>query len=242
MTVCCVRVRRDRGADSGVGLRRARRGAAACGDPPRTAARIRRRFLAGAAARTGVVLLVGQSGWLREWDRRPPPMMLLLVAILGLGVLIARSTAGDRLARGLSLPALVALQGFRLPLELLMHETAAAGIMPAQMTYSGLNFDIVSGVTAIGLAAWMTIRTAPRGVVVAWNVLGLVLLANIVTIAVLSTPTFAVFGEEPGRLNTFVTRPPYVLLPAIMVLAAWAGHLVVFRALAARPGVSPRRP
>jgi hypothetical protein len=62
-----------------------------------------------------------------------------------------------------------------------------------------------------------------------WNVLGLLLLVNIVTIAIVSTPRFAAFG--PDRLNTFITYPPFVWLPAVMVLAALAGHLVIFRAL-----------
>jgi len=49
------------------------------------------------------------------------------------------------------------------------------------------------------------------------------------TVAVRSTPVFASFGA--GRLNLFVMRMPDTLLPAVMVLAAWAGHLIVFRAL-----------
>ena len=69
-----------------------------------------------------------------------------------------------------------------------------------------------------------------------WNVLGFLLLANIVIVAMLSTPRFRVFGED--RLNVFVTYTPFVWLPAVMVLAALAGHLVIFRALlASRPAV-----
>ena len=64
----------------------------------------------------------------------------------------------------------------------------------------------------------------------AWNVGGLILLVNIVAVAILSTPTFAAFG--PDRLNVFVFYPPFVWLPAVLVLAALAGHLIVFRALA----------
>ena len=63
--------------------------------------------------------------------------------------------------------------------------------------------------------------------------MGLALLVNVVTVAVLSTPLFAYFGEE--RLNVFVTYPPFVWLPAVMVLAAFAGHLLVFRALHVSP-------
>jgi hypothetical protein len=51
-------------------------------------------------------------------------------------------------------------------------------------------------------------------------------------IAVVSTPLIQAFG--PGRLNTWVAHPPYVWLPAVMVLVAWSGHLVIWRALRAR--------
>ena len=58
---------------------------------------------------------------------------------------------------------------------------------------------------------------------------GLTLVELIVTVAILSTPRFAAFGPE--RLNLFVTYPPFVWLPAVLVLAALAGHLIIFRAL-----------
>jgi hypothetical protein len=93
-------------------------------------------------------------------------------------------------------------------------------------------------VTAILLALWLRFGRPPRAIVRAWNLLGLLLLVNIVSVAVLSTPIFARFGAAPDRLNTFVTEVPYVLLPAVLVLAAWAGHLVIFRALSLRPASS----
>ena len=212
------------------------RATAACGYSPSVARGIRSRFRAGALIWSALVLLLAASGVLGQWERRPPPFVLVVVSIAVLGVVIARSSIGDRLSRGLPLASLVGLQAFRLPLELLMHQTALAGVMPEQMTYSGRNFDIITGITAVLLAIWLRAGRAPRSLVVAWNVIGLLLLANIVTVAVLSTPQFAAFGSTPDRINTFVTRPPYVLLPAVMVLAAWAGHLVVFRALARRAG------
>jgi small-conductance mechanosensitive channel len=97
------------------------------------------------------------------------------------------------------------------------------------MTYSGRNFDILTGITAALLGAWLLRRPAPRWVIGAWNVLGLVLLANVVTIAVLSTPLFAAFG--PDRVLTLVTYPPFIWLPAVLVLAALMGHILVWRCL-----------
>ena len=104
--------------------------------------------------------------------------------------------------------------------------------MPVQMSYSGRNFDIVTGVTAIAVALLVWSRRAGRGLVSTWNILGLTLLANVVTVAILGTPRFHYFGPE--HLNVWVTHPPFVWLPAVMVLAALAGHLMIFRALAVR--------
>ena len=118
-----------------------------------------------------------------------------------------------------------------------MHRAHTEGLMPVQMSYSGLNFDIVTGSTAAMLAVTMAVRPVPLWIVTAWNWLGLGLLINIMTVALLSTPTFARFGQD--RLNVWVFYMPYVLLPAVMVLAALAGHLVVFRALSFRAASRP---
>jgi hypothetical protein len=92
---------------------------------------------------------------------------------------------------------------------------------------------VLTGITAIVVAFLVARGLAGRRLVVAWNIAGLALLVNVVTIAILSTPVFRYFGD--AGLNVFVTYPPFVWLPAVMVLAALAGHLLIFRAVALRP-------
>ena len=104
------------------------------------------------------------------------------------------------------------------------------GALPVQMTFEGLNFDVVSGLSARALGAILWRGRLPRWVVLAWNVIGLALLLNIVVIAVLSMPTrLRVFAAEPP--NVLVAEPPFVLLPPVLVQAALFGHLLVFRRL-----------
>jgi hypothetical protein len=184
---------------------------------------------AGAAAWLGLTWALAASGVLRRFDATPPPFAPFVVAITVLGVAIAFSPVGTRLVRGWSLAALVSVQAFRLPLELVMHRAYEDGVMPVQMSYSGWNFDVVTGISAAILGVALSRWRVPRWVVGLWNVVGLLLLLNVVTIAVLSTPLFRVFGDD--RLNTFVAWPPFVWLPAVLVVAAWAGHLLVFRKL-----------
>lgn len=164
----------------------------------------------------------------------PPPTMLLLFPIVfGLAFGIALSPLGRRIALGLPIAVLVGYQGFRIVVELLMHRAYVEGLMPVQMSYSGRNFDILTGITAVALGIWLAVsRREPRGLVFAWNTLGLALLVNILVVALLSTPTpMRVFMNEPA--NVWISRAPWVWLPAVLVLAALCGHVLVYRRLAA---------
>ena len=109
--------------------------------------------------------------------------------------------------------------------------------MPAQMSYSGLNYDIVSGITAGVLGVTLALVGLPTWIVAAWNLMGFALLVNIVTVAILSMPIIRWFGDD--RLATFVAYPPFVWLPAVLVAAALTGHLLVWRALWMRRAVTP---
>jgi len=78
--------------------------------------------------------------------------------------------------------------------------------------------------------AWAVYRRlGGRRLVLAWNLLGSLLLLNVVVIAIVSTPLISLFG--PDLLNTWVMVPPFVWLPAVMVLMAFSGHLLIARAL-----------
>jgi hypothetical protein len=203
--------------------------ARAAGDTEAVARRRAILTAAGAAVWMTATWLVADSGALRQWHVLPPPLMLLVIAITALAARLAFGPSGRRIAAHLPLTLLVGVQGFRLPLELAMHDLAARGIMPPQMTYTGWNFDIATGATAIVVAILIAAGRGSRGLVLAWNVLGLALLTNVVVIAIVSTPTFGAFRPHD---NVFVTYPPFVWLPAVMVLAALAGHLLIFRAIA----------
>jgi hypothetical protein len=206
-------------------------------EPPDTRRRALLVVAIGGTTWLAVTWFAAASGVLRLWDTMPPPFLILLIGILGVTFALGGTTHGGRLARGLPLWVLVGIQGFRLPLELAMHLMYQRGIMPVQMSYSGRNFDIVTGITALVVAALLYTGRAGRGLVFAWNVLGLLLVVNVATVGVLSTPAFRLFGDD--RLNTWITYPPFIWLPAVMVVMALSGHLVVFRALAARKRIDP---
>ena len=164
----------------------------------------------------------------------PVPTALLLFAVSFAGsVWLSRSALGSLLANQLPVAWLVGHQAFRIVVELLLHQAHAEGVIGVQMTYLDRNFDVVSGVGGLLLGLVLLGRQLPHWLLLTWNWLGLALLVNIVTIAILSAPTpFRVFVEGPP--NVFVTQVPFVWLPVVLVQAALVGHLLLFRRLSAR--------
>ena len=96
------------------------------------------------------------------------------------------------------------------------------------MTWTGTNFDILPGLSALLLCPFAD-RLKPRSLQ-AWNVAMAVVLVFTVVTAILAGPTpFRQIGGEPP--NVFVARFPFVWLPGVLVTSAWLGHIVLFRRL-----------
>lgn len=146
----------------------------------------------------------------------------ILVVSVGLGL----SPVGARLAAGVPLAALVGFQAFRLPLELVLHEWAAQGTIPGTMTWTGQNWDIVSGIVAL-LAAPLAGRY-PGAARIA-NIIGGALLLNVIRVAVMSSPLPFGWGQQPPLL--LALHLPYALIGPVCVGGALFGHVVLTRRL-----------
>lgn len=202
-------------------------------------------LLGAIAAWQALMAGLALAGYFSRFDQ-PGRALPTVGASVALALWLARRPLGaDAGAIGrwlLAAPpwAWVALQGFRLPLELLLHSLHTRGVIGRQMTLEGANFDIAIGASALPLVAWMAWRAhrgrpVPAAAVVGWNLLGLALLLNIVVVAVLSVPfPFQLFTAEPA--NRVVAGFPFVWQPTLLVPLALLGHVVSLRrALLAGP-------
>ena len=196
-------------------------------------AQTRRRTIVVAAtlaAWLALTTILAASGLLAQFDRRPPPFLVFVAVSTALSTVFAFSRFGSLLARSLPIAVLVGFHAFRLPLEIILYQLSLDGVLPVQMTFDGMNYDITTGVLAALIGLWASYRQPPRLVLMLWNVLGVFLLLVIVTIAALSAPIpLRLFMNDPA--NTIVATVPFVWLPTLLVQAAWIGHLLVFRRL-----------
>lgn len=136
------------------------------------------------------------------------------------------SPVGRRVATAIPLTLLVGFQAFRLPLELVLHSWAAQGTIPGTMTWTGQNWDIVSGVVALACAPFAARNQAAARLA---NIVGLALLLNVMRVALLSAPVSFGWHVIPPLQLPF--HLPYAFIGPVCVGGALFGHIVLTRAL-----------
>lgn len=155
------------------------------------------------------------------------PLGLFVVGILPTVLFIVYTFLKQKeLLTALSLEKLTWLHTIRIPVEIGLFYLFLAKAVPQEMTFEGHNFDILAGLTA-PLVAYFGIRKGlmSRNMLLAWNGLCLLLLANIVITAALSVSSpFQVFGHS--QPNIAVLYAPAILLPTLIVPSVLFAHLV----------------
>ena len=161
--------------------------------------------------------LIGYLGILSDFSTVPPRIMYLFLLMVGGIAFLAFSRFGARLAN-LSLTLIVGFQSFRILVELLIHQAVTEGVAPPQMTWTGMNFDIITGISAAALIPFA--KRLPTIVLHIWNLIGFGFLALVVSVAIISMPT-AFQQLKPD--NVWVAYFPFIWLPTILVAFALLG-------------------
>jgi hypothetical protein len=161
----------------------------------------------------------------------PPRFMLLLMPPTIFIVLVFLIKRGRVAIDSFDAKTLTLLHIVRIPVELTLFGLYLHKVIPEVMTFEGRNFDILCGLSAPFVYYFGYIKNilSPK-ILIAWNVICLLLLANIVVTAVLSGPfafqKFA-FNQSDFALLYF----PFVWLPGYVVPIVLFAHLTAIRQL-----------
>ena len=196
--------------------------------PPATAARIVAGVPLAIIAWLAAAGLLADSGFLADWHARPPHLVIIPVTALAAVVLTQRSALVGRLLEATPRHWPVALQSFRIGVELAFWGLFAAGGAPVQVTFEGRNFDVLVGLTAplvaLAIRRW---KLAPR-FVLAWNALGLAILSNTIVTTFTSTPG-PLHLHWAGEPFTAFASWPFVWIPAFLAPLAIFLHVFSIR-------------
>lgn len=175
--------------------------------------------------------VISLVGFYKDTYTMPPRFALAIgVPVVGIiGLFITRR--GRVMMDSWDLKWLTALHVVRIPVELTLYWLFLHKQVPQLMTFEGVNYDILSGLTApVMVFLCFRAQRLHRIPLLIWNFVCLGLLFNIVIRAVLAAPTpFQQLAfDQP---NIAVLYFPYVWLPAFIVPAVLLSHLVAIRRL-----------
>lgn len=178
--------------------------------------------------------VLGYLGVIGDPTLRPPGSAFLLVPVfLFVALFLVRSEAAARGALAIPLGLLIGAQTFRVGVELFLHQLWLAGLAPRMLTFEGANFDIFIGVSA-PIVAWLYARgRIGERLALGWNVLGLLMLANVAVRAVLTAPgPLHLIATDVANhaIGTF----PFTYIPGFMAPLALTLHVLAIRALRAK--------
>jgi hypothetical protein len=195
------------------------------------AARWSRPAVVATLAWTILLGAISLTGFFTDTSGMPPRFApVLVVPLLAIAVLFL-TRSGRAFIANLDQGGLMLVHAIRIPVELVLFGLFVHGAIPELMTFTGRNWDILSGLTA-PLIWWLGYRrrVLPRAVLIGWNMLCLALLFNIVINAILAAP-FDFQQQAFDRPNIAIFHFPYILLPGVVVPIVLFSHLVLLRSL-----------
>nr|MCU0318971.1 hypothetical protein [Flavobacteriales bacterium] len=109
---------------------------------------------------------------------------------------------------------------------------------PVELTWSGRNWDVLSGLgAALLLWRWRVTGQLPVRWSLRWNIIGLLLVLNVFVHGLLSGPSPVQLFQAPS--GTFaLLQAPYVWLPSLLVPLVMLAHAALFVQMRSTAGLT----
>ncbi len=175
--------------------------------------------------------LLAYSGFYENTTTVPPRLILMAVPAFIFIIFLFSSKKGKQFIDQLSEKQLTILHTIRIPVEIILWSLFIVKAIPELMTFEGLNFDILAGLTAPIIYYFGYLKnTLSKSVLIFWNIACILLLLNIVVVAILAIPSnFQMLAfNQP---NLAILQFPMVWLPCCVVPIVFFAHFATLRHL-----------
>lgn len=161
----------------------------------------------------------------------PPRIILTFAPTFAFMVVMFTTKKGKSFIDSLDINTLTLLHIVRIPVEFVLYWLFIYKQIPEIMTFTGQNFDILAGITAPFVLYYGFIKKRlSKLFLMAWNILSLLLLFNIIITAILCAPLpFQQLAfEQP---NVGILYFPFIWLPGFVVPVVLFSHFSSIRIL-----------
>jgi hypothetical protein len=167
----------------------------------------------------------------------PPRFILLVLPPIIYILILFNHSKGKQFLDQLNLKQLTFIHIVRIPVEIVLFGLYTHQLVPKIMTFEGVNFDILSGLTAPLIYFFVFNKVNySKQLLLVWNFICLALLLIIVGTAILSAPSpFQKLAFDTPNLGVLLF--PFNWLPSFIVPLVLFCHLAAIRKLLAKDDV-----
>ncbi len=166
---------------------------------------------------------LSKTGIIADYSLPPKFLLFILIPLISSYIYFFRRHKNNPIYQRLPLRWTTGMQSFRIPVEILLHYTFLAGVIPASATYHGLNYDILMGITG---ALFFLGAVQNKRLLKAWNIIGIFMI--VIVAAVITTSSYAphLWGATEPLVSLEFFRLPYLFLAGFLAPLAIFLHVV----------------
>lgn len=165
------------------------------------------------------------TGVLNDFGLPPRLPLLVVIPAVLMGIILSGRASFKYILLHTPLHLPVLLQSFRIIVELLIYGAFREGVLPQRTTFEGLNYDIVVGISALGMGGALYAGKLNTKFLLFWNIISL----SILSLTVYSFVSSFYGTVEGWTRNSDFIEFPYILLPAVLLPIAIFLHIFSIR-------------
>ncbi len=184
------------------------------------------RYLVSGSVWLIYVAVISATGILGDFSLPPRVPLFVVIPTVVASIVITGRPSFRSLLENAPLHLPVFMTSFRIVVELLIYGAYREGVFPQRVTFGGMNYDILVGVSACVVGVLVLKRRFSLNGLFVWNV---------VSLAILSVTVYAFassyYSNDLMTLNDKLkfVRFPYLLVPAILLPVAIFLHVFSIR-------------
>jgi len=174
------------------------------------------------------LLIISNLGVLNNFNLPPRIPLLIVIPTVVASIVFTGSKSFRNVLERVPLHLPVFLTSFRILVELLIYGAYREGVFPQRVTFEGLNYDILVGLSACVVGVLLLKRKFPLWGLLVWNILSLLVLA----LTVYSFVSSYYFPDHMSLSNKMeFVQFPFLLLAGVLLPVAIFLHVFSIRQL-----------
>lgn len=194
---------------------------------PEKAIKKKRFLVIGLIAHQLYIFLVAASGFTQSFSFPPRfALTMILPAFIFTGIFVYKNRNADWILN-IAPSKLFFFQSFRVLVELIFVFSVAGGILHKEASIEGYNYDMIYAFTVLGIGYFAFVKkTFSLKVVLAWNYLGLLVLATVIFVFMTTIYKPELYGATEPLMPMAALTYPYVLVAGFLMPIAVFVHVL----------------